>query len=94
MGHDAKPGMSDGLSMTEVRSAIRQVLAGQENFRLPSPRNILSLDSNGTTLANPIVDFTGKSKRRRKRSCRNRRFLNFLTIFQKPLRLARVVRIS
>ena len=60
MGHDGKSGMSDGLSMTEVRSAIRHALVGHENLRLPSPRNILSINASGTTLANPIMDFTGK----------------------------------
>lgn len=40
------------MTMTEVRSAIRRAMA----------RDILSVNASGTTLTNPIVDFTGRKK--------------------------------
>lgn len=44
--------------MAEVRTAIRRAMSGQDS-RGPTPRDILSVNASGTTLKNPILDFTG-----------------------------------
>lgn len=44
--------------MAEVRSAIHRAMSGHDT-RVPTPRDILSVNVSGTTLKNPILDFTG-----------------------------------
>lgn len=43
--------------MAEVRTAIHRAMSGHDS-RVPTPRDILSDDVSGTTLKNPIFDFT------------------------------------
>jgi hypothetical protein len=50
--------LNEGLSMAEVRTAIHRAMSGKD-FRMPTPRDILSVNVSGTTLKNPILDFTG-----------------------------------
>lgn len=47
--------------MAEVRTAINRAMFGKDS-RMPTPRDILSANVSGTTLKNPILDFTGGSK--------------------------------
>lgn len=46
--------------MTDVRMAIRREISSQGS-KGPAPRDILSVNASGTTLKDPILDFTGKS---------------------------------
>ena len=50
--------LAEGLSMAEVRTAIHRAMSGKDS-RMPTPRDILSANVSGTTLKNPILDFTG-----------------------------------
>ncbi|XP_046443576.1 techylectin-5B-like [Daphnia pulex] len=49
--------LNEGLSMAEVRTAINRAMSGKDS-RMPTPRDILSANVSGTTLKNPILDFT------------------------------------
>lgn len=44
--------------MADVKTAIRRAMNGGDS-RGPSFRDILSVNASGTTLKNPILDFTG-----------------------------------
>ena len=61
----AKPGsgFNEGLTMAEVRTAIRKAMSGQDS-RGPIPRDILSVNVSGSTLTNPILDFTGQLEKK------------------------------
>ncbi len=51
--------------MAEVRTAIHRAMSGKDS-RMPTPRDILSANVSGTTLKNPILDFTGMSQNKTK----------------------------
>jgi len=56
--------------MAEVRTAIHRAMSGKDS-RMPTPRDILSANVSGTTLKNPILDFTGVSQNETKAMSKN-----------------------